>query len=85
MKTLGLMFCLIAFLFAGFAVGFAQTADLSKAKNTVDRIKQPDPPQVSTTTKPSPVGQRVSDYKPPAAYSLKIKEPPPPAPPPKKK
>ena len=85
MKTLILVFCLMAFLFAGFMVGSAQAADLSKAQNTVDRIRPPDPPQVSTTTKPSPVGQPISNYKPPATPSLKIKEPPPPAPPPKKK
>lgn len=54
-------------------------ADLNKANETVNRIRQPDPPSVSTTTKPSPVGQPVSDYKPTAAPSLKIKEPPPPS------
>lgn len=32
--------------------------------------------KASTGTKPSPVGQPVTDYKPPAAKSLKIKEPP---------
>ncbi len=82
MKMLSLTFCLVALLFTGFMVGSAQAADLSTAKGTVDRIRQPDPPQVSTTTKQSPVGQPISDYKPPAAPSLKIKEPPPPPPPP---
>jgi len=49
--------------------------NLKKAQNTVNNIKQPEPPKVSTTTKPSPVGQPVSDYKP-KGKSLKIKEPP---------
>ncbi|OPY93445.1 MAG: hypothetical protein A4E73_00116 [Syntrophaceae bacterium PtaU1.Bin231] len=84
MKIFGFMFCFAALLLVGFMVGPVQAADSSKAKATVDRIRQPDPPQVSTTTKPSPVGQPVSDYKPPAASSLKVKEPPPP-PSPKKK
>lgn len=66
-------------------LGPVWAADLSKPKGTVDNIRQADPPQVSTTTKPSPVGQPVSDYKPPAKPSLKIKEPPPPATTPTKK
>ena len=85
MKIFSLVVCLVAVLFLGLAAPTVQAADLSQAKDTVDRIRQPDPPQVSTTTKPSPVGQPVSDYKPPAARSLKVKEPPPPPPPPKKK
>ena len=51
---------------------------LDKAKSVVDRVRQPDPPQVSTVTKPSPVGQSVREYKP-TPPSLKIKEPPSPA------
>ena len=66
------------------ASGSLWAADLCKAKGTVDNVRQADPPQVSTTTKPSPVGQPVSDYKPPAKPSLKVKEPPPPPPPSKK-
>ncbi len=61
-----------------FLAGSLWAADLSKPKGTVDNIRQADPPKVSTTTKPSPVGQPVSDYKPPAKPSLKVKEPPPP-------
>jgi hypothetical protein len=67
-----------------WVIGSVWAADLNKAKGTVNNIRQADPPKVSTTTKPSPVGQKVSDYKPPAKPSLKIKEPPPP-PPSKKK
>jgi len=37
----------------------------------VNKIRQADPPQVSTSTKPSPVGQPASDYHPPAAKSMK--------------
>jgi hypothetical protein len=55
-----------------------QSINLKPAQNTVNNIRQADPPQVSTTTKPSPVGQPVTDYKPPAAKSLHVKEPPPP-------
>jgi hypothetical protein len=73
MIILGMMICL--------AGGSVWAADLSKPKGVVDNLRQADPPQVSTTTKPSPVGQAVSDYKPPPK-PLKIKEPPPPPPPP---
>jgi len=41
-------------------VGTGHAADLSRAKGTVDAIRQADPPSVSTTTKPSPVGQPVT-------------------------
>jgi hypothetical protein len=50
-------------------------ADLSKAKGTVNNIRNADPPQVSTGTKPSPVGQPVRDYKP-AGPSVHPKEVP---------
>jgi hypothetical protein len=63
------------------AIGPAWAADLSGAKGTVNKIKPADPPKVSTTTKPSPVGQKASEYHPPAAKSMKsvdtIKVPPP--------
>jgi len=72
-----MVFCLVALLACSFCI-CAHAADLGKAKATTDNIRQADPPQVSTTTKPSPVGQPVSDYKPPAAKTLKVKEPPPP-------
>jgi len=77
MKALRLLVILGVTIF--LAIGSVWAADLSQPKRTVDKIRQPDPPQVSTTTKPSPVGQPVSDYKPPAKPSLKVKEPPPPA------
>lgn len=83
MKVLRML--LILGIMVSLAVGSVWAADLSKPKGTVDNIRQADPPQVSTTTKPSPVGQPVSDYKPPAKPSLKVKEPPPPSLPPKKK
>lgn len=76
MKALRLLIILGVTIF--LAIGSVWAADLNKAKGTVDNIRQPDPPQVSTTTKPSPVGQPVTDYKP-KGPSLKIKEPPPPA------
>jgi len=59
------------------AMGPAGAADLGKAKGTVDNIRAADPPRVSTTTKPSPVGQPISDYKP-RGPSVRAKEPPPP-------
>lgn len=42
----------------------AQAADLTDAQNTVNSIREADLPQVSTSTKESPVGQPISDYKP---------------------
>lgn len=80
MRSSGLLLFLSALLLVGCIAGSAHAADLSKAKGTVDNIKQADPPKVSTgTVKGSPVGQPVSEYKPPAAPSLKIKEPPAPS------
>ncbi|MDD2903387.1 MAG: hypothetical protein PHU44_13225 [Syntrophales bacterium] len=58
--------------------GAAGAADLKRAKGTVDNIRQAEPPKVSTTTKPSPVGQPISDYKP-KGPSVHAKEPPKPA------
>ena len=46
--------------------------DLSKAKDTVDRIREPDPPKVSTETKKTPPTTQPKP-KPPK------KEPPPPS------
>ncbi len=57
-------FILITGMAVLLGLGPAGAADLNQAKNTVNNIKQADPPQVSTTTKPSPVGQPVSAYKP---------------------
>ena len=50
-------------------------ADLSDAENTVDSIRQADPPQVSNTTKQSPLGQSTTDYHP-SGPSVVTKEPP---------
>lgn len=61
-----------------FLIGTVGAADLKGAKGTVDNIRQADPPKVSTTTKQSPVGQPVSDYKP-TGPSVRAKEPPPPS------
>ena len=67
---------LIFFTMAIFiAIGPVGAADLTKAKGTVDNIRAADPPRVSTSTKPSPVGQAVSDYKP-KGPSVHAKEPP---------
>ncbi len=60
-----------------FGLGAATAADLSQPKATVNNIRQADPPKASNTPKPSPVGQKVSDYKP-KGPSVKPKEPPPP-------
>lgn len=61
-----------------WVIGSVGAADLGKAKGTVDNVRQAEPPQVSTTTKPSPVGQPVHEYKP-KGPSVKAKEPPPPS------
>ena len=50
-------------------------ADLNEARSTVDSVRQADPPQASTTTKPSPLGQSTSDYHS-TGPSVKMKEPP---------
>ena len=57
----GMVLMVVAFL---FAVGSAMAADLSGAKATVNQIRQPDLPQVSTTTKQSPLGQPTTSYHP---------------------
>ena len=53
----------------------AYAGDLNSARNTVDNIREADPPSVSTTTKESPVGQPASDYRP-QQRPLNITEPP---------
>lgn len=67
-----MIFSTLAFF---IAIGPVGAADLNKAKGTVDNIRAADPPKVSTSTKPSPVGQPVSDYKP-KGPSVHAKEPP---------
>jgi len=77
MQTRRLMiFSTLAFFIAISPVG---AADLSKGKGTVDNIRPADPPQVSTATKPSPVGQPISDYKPkgPSVHAKEIPAPKP--------
>jgi hypothetical protein len=37
---------------------------VDKPTDVVDRVRKADPPVVSTTTKPSPVGQKTTDYHP---------------------
>jgi len=58
-----LCFCLVLVMIFS-VVGSAWAGTTTRAQNTVNNIRQADPPRVSTTTKPSPVGQAVSDYKP---------------------
>lgn len=67
-----IIFLIIALL---IAIGPIGATDLNKAKGTVNNIRAADPPKVSTSTKPSPVGQPVSDYKP-KGPSVHAKEPP---------
>jgi len=78
MKKLAILLMVVVFAITASGSALAQSTkndehkvDLSKPKATVERIRQPDPPQVSTTTKPSPVGQKASDYHPPAANTMK--------------
>jgi hypothetical protein len=51
-------------MIVGGMPGLAQAADLSESQGYVDHIRAAEPPQSSTGTKESPVGQPVSDYKP---------------------
>ena len=59
--------------------GKSRKADLSKARETVDRIRHADAPRVSTTTKGSAVGVPSGDFKP-RQKSPKTTEPPVPRP-----
>ena len=67
-----LCLCMVLFMVLG-VVDSAWAYD--QAQNTVNNIRQADPPRVPTTTKESPVGQPVSDYKP-SGGSLTVTEPP---------
>ncbi len=69
-----LSFSIVAIL-ATSMIASAYAADLSGGQGTVNNIREADPPQTSTTTKPSPVGQPITGYKP-KANTLKTKEPP---------
>jgi hypothetical protein len=82
MKTLLVLFVAVVVV-AGGAIGLVdgkddKKLDLDKAKDTVDRIRQPDPPSVSTGTKPSPVGVPAEEFKP-KGPSVRPKEPPSPS------
>jgi hypothetical protein len=57
----------------------AQSGGLNKAKNTVDNIRQPDPPQVSTGTVVQPI-PKPPQQMPRGGSDLKVKPPPPPPP-----
>jgi hypothetical protein len=78
---------LLVLLVAGAVTvgGLAQSVEgkedkkLERAKDTVDRIREPDPPKVSTETKPSPIGLPTEEFKP-KGPSVHPKEPPPPPP-----
>ncbi len=56
----------------------ALATDLSRGQDTVNNIRQADPPRTSTTTKQDPSGTPSREYKHEEG-SLKIKEPPSPA------
>ncbi len=72
-------------LLAGVSAFAENSKKLEKAKNTVNNVKQADPPKVSNTKKASPVGQKVTStskekgYKPAqkSPESKKIVVPPP--------
>ena len=89
MKEIILVFTILVFavaliLAASTTAKYNRMADQKKAQNTVDKIREADPPSVSTTTKKSTEGQKASEYRPPPP-SLRIKEPPSPIPPKTKK
>ncbi len=76
----GAAFCVAAAL----APAWAQSnPGLQRAKNTVNNLPGDGAVRADTRPKPSPVGQPVSDYKPPVR--VKPAAPPPPPPPAKKK
>lgn len=70
-----------AILAVGIAAGAAEKKaekQLDKAKETVDPIREADPPSVSTGTKPSPVGVPTEQFKP-KGPSVRPKEVPSPS------
>jgi hypothetical protein len=71
-RYVSLMVLTAAFLFISVP---AQAADLSKAKGTVNNIRQADPPQVSTGTKQNMSGTPASEFRP-KPPSMKTKQPP---------
>lgn len=81
MKLVPLTALITAVLLVAGVAGAEEKKDkkLDPAKNTVDRIRQADPPEVSTTTKPSPVGEPADRWKP-KGPSVNPKEPPLPKP-----
>ena len=52
-------------------------ADNTAGQGTWEKIHPVDPPEVSTTTKPSPVGQPTTDYHPKGPSQKPIVVPPP--------
>lgn len=75
MRFLQYLYFGIALFVSVITVGLAQAADLSDAQGTVNNIREADPPQVSTETKPSPLGEPTTWYKP-TGPSPTIKESP---------
>ena len=77
-----------ALLLAGLAVvtapAKAENANLNKATNTVNNIRQADPPRASTGTVSGVVGTPASSFHPPAANTVRTTPPPPPPAPQKK-
>jgi hypothetical protein len=78
-----LVFATLVVLSAGVNAEDKNKANLDRAKNTVDRIRQPDPPQVSTTTVRSPTAAEIAARENAAekarqrgASDLKTKPPP---------
>lgn len=71
--------CTIFLFVVAFAIASTVAmADQKKAQDVVDKIREADPPAVSTTTKSSTEGQKASEYRP-KPPSSKTKEPPPPS------
>jgi len=74
-KALGLVF--VFGISSLLLYGTVYAADLSKARDTVDNIRQADLPQVSTGTKESPVGTAQSEFKPkgPSVHAKEVPSP----------
>jgi len=74
LKTVVSAFVATGVLMAGVS-GFADDKNLNKAKNTVNNVRQADPPKVSNTPKASPVGQPVNSTSKQAGYKPAQKSP----------
>jgi hypothetical protein len=74
-KTVVSVFVTAGVLLAGVSAFADDNKNLNKAKNTVNNVRQADPPKASNTPKASPVGQPVTSTSKQAGYKPAQKSP----------